>query len=109
MNEQPVNGHAIAHRPERHPNVFRIRRAWLKVAGEALDLLNLIDTTQSSTAADNTLVYEAIYSKIKKLKRIDPDKFINQDTMVQATVIKYDSPNCLPTDSIYHVDYEFDC
>jgi len=45
----------------------------------------------------------------KWTQRIDPDKFINQDTMVQATVIKYDCPNCLPTDSIYRVDYEFDC
>ena len=61
MDRQPANGHAIVNRPERHPNVFRLRRTWLKVAGEALDLLNLIDVAQSNTAADNTLVFEAIY------------------------------------------------
>jgi len=60
MERQPVNGHAIVTRPERHPNVFRLRRTWLKVAGEALDLLNLIDVTQSNTESDNTLVLEAI-------------------------------------------------
>ncbi len=73
MDRQPVNGHAIVNRPKRHPNVFRLRRSWLKVAGEALDLLNLIDVAQSNTAADNTLVFEAIYDKVKQLKRIDPD------------------------------------
>ena len=109
MERQPVNGHAIVTRPERHPNVFRLRRTWLKVAGEALDLLNLIDVTQPNTAADNTLVFGAIYDKVKQLKRIDPDKLVNQDTMVQATVIKYDCPNCLPTDHIYLADYELDC
>ena len=106
---QPANRHAIVTRPERHPNVFRLRRTWLKVAGEALDLLNLIDVAQSNTAADNTLVFEAIYDKVKQLKRIDPNKLVNQDTMVQATVIKYDCPNCLPTDNIYLADYELDC
>jgi len=109
MNEQPINGHAIVTRPERHSNVFRLRRTWLKVAGEALDLLNLIDVTQPNTAADNTLVFGAIYDKVKQLKRIDPDKLVNQDTMVQATVIKYDCPKCLPTDNIYLADYELDC
>ena len=109
MNEQPINGHAIITRPERHSNVFRLRRTWLKVAGEALDLLNLIDVTQPNTAADNTLVFGAIYDKVKQLKRIDPDKLVNQDTMVQATVIKYDCPKCLPTDNIYLADYELDC
>jgi len=109
MERQPANGHAIVTRPERHPNVFRLRRTWLKVAGEALDLLNLIDVTQPNTAADNTLVFGAIYDKVKQLKRIDPDKLVNQDTMVQATVIKYDCPNCLPTDNIYLADYELDC
>ena len=54
MERQAANGHAIVTRPERHPNVFRLRRTWLKVAGEALDLLNLIDVAQSNTAADNT-------------------------------------------------------
>jgi hypothetical protein len=73
MDRQPENGHAIVNRPERHLNVFRSRRTWLKVAAEALDLLNLIDVTQSNTAADNTLVFEAIYDKVKQLKRIDPD------------------------------------
>ena len=86
-----------------------MRRTWLKVAGEALDLLNLIDVTQPNTAADNTLVFGAIFDKVKQLKRIDPDKLVNQDTMVQATVIKYDCPNCLPTDHIYLADYELDC
>ena len=109
MERQPVNGHAIVTRPERHSNVFRLRRTWLKVAGEALDLLNLIDVTQPNTAADNTLVFGAIYDKVKQLKRIDPDKLVNQDTMVQATVIKYDCPKCLPTDNIYLADYELDC
>ena len=109
MNEQPINGHAIVTRPERHSNVFRLRRTWLKVAGEALDLLNLIDVTQPNTAADNTLVFGAIYDKVKRLKRIDPNKLVNQDTMVQATVIKYDCPKCLPTDNIYLADYELDC
>ena len=61
MERQPENGHAIINRPERHHNVFRLRRTWLKVAGEALDLLNLIDVEQSNTAADNTLVFGAIY------------------------------------------------
>ena len=70
MERQAANGHAIINRPERHPNVFRLRRTWLKVAGEALDLLNLIDVEQSNTAADNTLVFEAIYDKVKQLKRI---------------------------------------
>jgi hypothetical protein len=69
MERQAANGHAIINRPERHPNVFRLRRTWLKVAGEALDLLNLIDVAQSNTAADNTLVFEAIYDKVKQLKR----------------------------------------
>ncbi len=109
MERQPVNGHAIVTRPERHLNVFRLRRTWLKVAKEALDLLNLIDVTQPNTAADNTLVFGAIYDKVKQLKRIDPDKLVNQDTMVQSTVIKYDCPNCLPTDNIYLANYELDC
>ena len=109
MERQAANGHAIINRPERHPNVFRLRKTWLKVAGEALDLLNLIDVAQSNTATDNTLVFEAIYDKVKQLKRIDPNKLVNQDTMVQATVIKYDCPNCLPTDHIYLADYELDC
>ena len=109
MNVQPINGHAIVTRPERHSNVFRLRRTWLKVAGEALDLLNLIDATQPNTSANNALVFGAIYDKVKQLKRIDPDKLVNQDTMVQATVIKYDCPNCLPTDNIYLADYELDC
>ena len=69
MERQPANGHAIVTRPERHPNVFRLRRTWLKVAKETLDLLNLIDVTQSNTAADNTLVFGAIYDKVKQLKK----------------------------------------
>ena len=109
MNDQPPNGHAIIPRRERHLNVLRLRRQWRKAAGEALDLLNQLDPEESATSEHNMFIYECLFEKLKRLKQIEPERSINQYTMVQSTVTKYDCPNCLPTNSIYDVEYELDC
>jgi hypothetical protein len=108
MNEQALNGHAIVARRERHRNVLTLRRQWRRTAGEALDLLNQLDSQESAPSEHNMFIYECLFEKLKRLRQIEPKRMINQDTMVQATVIKYDCPMCLPDDNIHDANYEYE-
>ncbi len=100
------NGHSLLFsRHSSGANAYRHKRLWREKALETLDLLNHIKLEEIATSEHNIRIYEAIREKLKMLKRIDPERKIHQDTLVETTVIKYDCSMCLPADDS---DYELE-
>ena len=105
--EQVENGHSLFFRHSLKVDAYKRKRQWRKEALEALNILNDIKLEESATSEYNIQVFEALREKLRILKRIDPNKKIYHDTLVETTVIKYDCPMCLPTDDSVN-GYELD-
>jgi hypothetical protein len=50
-------------------------------------------------------VFNEIFIKIQELRRLDPEREINQYALAQAVITKYNCSLCLPTDDS---DYEYE-
>jgi hypothetical protein len=86
-------------------NKYKLRRRWQKIAAEALAKLNDIKTNEINTSEHNLTVFNEIFMKIQELRRLDPEREINQYALAQAVITKYDCSLCLPTDDS---DYEYE-
>ncbi len=100
--EEQNNGHSISFRSPSKTDIYKRRRLWRKGALETIEMLNNIKLEESTSSEHNVEVYEVIREKLKKLREIDPEKKIHQDTLVETTVIKYDCPMCLPVGDSDH-------
>ncbi len=84
---------------------YKLKRQWQKIAAEALAKLNDIKTNEINTSEHNIAVFNEIFMKIQELRRLDPDREINQYALAQAVITKYNCSLCLPTDNS---DYEYE-
>ena len=84
---------------------YKLKRQWQKIAAEALAKLNDVKTNEISTSEHNTAVFNEIFIKIQELRRLDPEREINQYALAQAVITKYTCSLCLPTDDS---DYEYE-
>jgi hypothetical protein len=83
----------------------KLKRQWQKTAAKALAKLNDVKTTEINTSEHNIAVFNEIFIKIQELKRLDPEREINQYALAQAVITKYNCSLCLPTDDS---DYEYE-
>ncbi len=84
---------------------YKLKRQWQKIAAEALAKLNDVKTNEINTSEHNITVFNEIFVKIQELRKLDPDREINQYALAQAVITKYDCSLCLPTDDS---DYEYE-
>jgi hypothetical protein len=84
---------------------YKLKRQWQKIAAEALAKLNDIKTNEINTSEHNITVFNEIFIKIQELRRLDPEREINQYALAQAVITKYNCSLCLPTDDS---DYEYE-
>jgi hypothetical protein len=84
---------------------YKLKRQWQKIAAEALAKLNNVKTNEINTSEHNIAVFNEIFTKIQELRKLDPEKEINQYALAQAVITKYNCSLCLPTDDS---DYEYE-
>ncbi len=84
---------------------YKLKRQWQKVAAEALAKLNNVKTDELNTSEHNMAVFNEIFTKVQELRRLDPEREINQYALAQAVITKYNCSLCLPTDDS---DYEYE-
>ena len=83
----------------------KLKRQWQKTAAEALAKLNDVKTNEINTSEHNIAVFNKISIKIQDLRKLDPEREINQYALAQAVITKYNCSLCLPTDDS---DYEYE-
>ena len=67
----------------------KLKRQWQKVAAETLAKLNDVKTNEINTTEHNIAVFNEIFIKIQELRRLDPEREINQ----YAFCLLYTSPS----------------
>ena len=109
MNQETIeNGNTLRSvrvRQATKVSKYKLKRQWQKIAAEALARLNDVKTNEINTSEHNIAVFNEIFIKIQELRRLDPEREINQYALAQAVITKYNCSLCLPTDDS---DYEYE-
>ena len=106
MKQETIkNGHTLRNSRAIKASKYKLKRNWHKIAAEALAKLNDIRTNEINTSEHNIAVFNEIFHKIQELRKLDPEREINQYALAQAVITKYNCSLCLPTDDS---DYEYE-
>jgi hypothetical protein len=106
--EMPGNGNTLRSlrgNQATRASKYKLKRQWQKIAAEALAKLNNVKTNEINTSEHNIAVFNEIFVKIQELRKLDPEREINQYALAQAVITKYNCSLCLPTDDS---DYEYE-
>ena len=98
MNQETIgNGNTLRSlrvRQTTKVSKHKLKRQWQKIAAEALAKLNDVKTDEINTSEHNVVVFNEIFIKIQELKRLDPEREINQYALAQAVIcLLYTSPS----------------